>query len=168
MTENKEDFLGDSVEIEVDSQKNKYITFSLGEENYAVAIKKVAEIIGIQKISKLPDMPAYVKGAINLRGAIIPIVDLRIKFKMPEIEYNSRTCIIVVKLNDSEFGLIVDEVSEVLDIPPEAVDDPTKGSTAMKSKYISGVGKVRDEIVIILDIDKALSEDEREEIEKNI
>lgn len=146
-----------------DSQKDKYITFLLNKEEYAIEIQYVMEIIGIQKITSLPDMPDYIKGVINLRGKVIPIIDMRKRFRIEEIPYTDRTCFIVVDVEKINFGLIVDEVSEVMDIPEEQIDHPpaTKKSG---NKYIRGIGKVGKRVLILLDAKEILIEDELKEI----
>ena len=111
-------------EDDEDAQKDKYLTFHLAKEDYAVEIRHVTEIIGIQRITEVPDMPDFVRGVINLRGKIIPVIDVRTRFKIEAKEYDDRTCIIVVNINDMSVGLVVDEVSEVASIPEEQVEPP--------------------------------------------
>src|SRR3990172_5823963 len=101
-------------EIDEDTQEGKYLTFTMGKEEYGIEIHNVTEIIGIQSITDLPDTPDFVKGVINLRGKVIPVLDVRLRFKMEEKAYNDRTCIIVVNIRNMSVGLIVDTVSEVL------------------------------------------------------
>lgn len=146
--------------------QDKYLTFYLGKESYGIEIKFVTEIIGIQDITNLPDMPNFIKGIINLRGITIPVMDLRLRFNMPSIEYGARTCIIVIKIDDIQFGFIVDTVSEVLDIQEDEIDNPSANKFSGKKKYISGIGKVNDKVIILLDINKILSEEEILEIQE--
>jgi purine-binding chemotaxis protein CheW len=147
-------------EDEEDSQKDKYLTFHLANEDYAIEIRHVTEIIGIQKITEVPDMPVFVKGVINLRGKIIPVIDVRIRFKLEPREYDDRTCIIVVNIDEMSVGLVVDEVSEVANIPEDQVELPPKAATGQGGRYIQGMGKMDDEVKIILDVSKLLYEDE--------
>jgi purine-binding chemotaxis protein CheW len=112
------EFEDEYLENEDSSQKDKYITFILGKEEYAIGIEFVKEIIGIQNITRLPDVDEYVMGVINLRGKIIPIVDMRLRFSLEQIPFGDRTCIIVLNIGEFTTGLVVDEVSEVLDILP--------------------------------------------------
>jgi purine-binding chemotaxis protein CheW len=147
-------------EEDEDTQQNKYITFKLADEDYAIEIRYVNEIIGIQKITHVPDMPFFIKGIINLRGRVIPILNVRLRFSMPEIEYNERTCIIVITINESIVGLIVDEVSEVLDILPNQIDDALHKTKSSNSRFIQGIGKIGDSVKIILNVEKILSEEE--------
>jgi purine-binding chemotaxis protein CheW len=154
----------DEFESEEDSQRDKFITFKIDIEEYGIEIKYVSEIIGIQKITTLPDMPDYVKGVVNLRGKIIPIIDIRLKFGMIEKVYNNRTCIIVVNLEEATIGLIVDEVSEVIDIPENQIEPLPKTGKKTRNRYINGIGKVGEKVKIILDISKILSEEELTEI----
>lgn len=153
-----------TLEEEEDTQKGKYLTFSLGSEFYGIEIKYVTEIIGIQPITEIPELPEHIKGIVNLRGKIIPVMDVRLRFKKPFREYNDRTCVIVIDVKDVSVGLIVDSVSEVLSIEEEEIVPPPhikKGG----NKYIKAIGKVGDEIKLILDCDKLLSDDEIESLE---
>lgn len=148
-----------------DTQKNKYLTFSLGDEDYAFEIKYVTEIIGIQNITEVPDMPEYIKGVINLRGKVIPVVDVRLRFGFEFKEYIDRTCVIVVDINEHVVGLIVDEVAEVISILPEQIDPPPKTSKGAKSKYILGMGKLENEVKIILNLEQLLNREDLKELE---
>ncbi len=139
-----------------DSQEGKYLTFPLGKEEFGIEIRSVREIIGIQKITDVPEMPHYVKGVINLRGKIIPVMDIRLKFGMQEREYDERTTIIVVQINDLDVGLIVDNVSEVLDIANSDIEPPSTITGNDESQYVKAFGKVSEKVVIILDTQKLL------------
>ncbi|MBF0530052.1 MAG: purine-binding chemotaxis protein CheW [Deltaproteobacteria bacterium] len=147
-------------EEDEDTQKDKYLTFSLGDEEYGIEIQYVIEVIGLQKITHIPDMPDFVKGVINLRGQVIPVMDVRTRFKMPIKEHDDRTCVIVVNIQDTSIGLVVDEVSEVMDIPAERVEDPPRINQRDSRRLIQGLGKVNDEVKILLDVHKLLYEDE--------
>jgi len=143
----------------------KLLTFSLGKENYGVSILKVTEIIGMLDITPVPQTPDYIKGVINLRGKIIPVMDLRTKFGMDTKEYNERTCIIVVEmmLKDSKklLGVVVDMVSEVVMISPDDIEPPPEYSTKVNEhNFILGIGKIKDRVVIIIDIDEIFLCDE--------
>lgn len=142
---------------EEDTQKDRYLTFKLAKETYGVEIKYVTEIVGMQPINEVPELPDYVKGIINLRGKIIPVMDVRLRFNKPIINYNDRTCIIVVEIMDSVFGLIVDSVSEVINIPESEIVVPPSfisGSNA----YIKGIDKSTNEVKLMLDCNKLLFE----------
>lgn len=146
-------------EIEEDTQKNKFLTFSLGKELYGIDIMFVTEIVGIQPITEVPELPVFIKGIINLRGKIIPVMDARIKFGKVEQAYNDRTCIVVVDVMALSIGIIVDAVSEVMTINEEnIVPPPNIGSSGRK--YIKSVGKSGDEVILLLDCEKLLNEDE--------
>lgn len=148
---------------EEDTQKDKFLTFTLGKESYGIGIRHVTEIIGIQPTTEVPELPEYIRGIINLRGKIIPVMDVRLRFKKEFREYNDRTCIIVIETKDVPVGLIVDSVSEVLSIPEtEIVDPPNLSKTG--NRYIKGIGKIGDEVKLILDCDKLLTEDELDSI----
>jgi len=149
-------------EIE-DTQHGKYLTFPLGEEEYGIEISAVTEIIGVQKITVLPDLPHFVKGTINLRGKIIPVIDVRLRFKLEEREYQERTCIIVVNIDDISIGLIVDSVSEVIDISNDSIETPPKLNNGAGNKFVKAFGKVKDNVVIILDIKNLPYEEEEQQ-----
>lgn len=144
---------------EEDTQKGKFLTFSLGAETYGIDIVNVTEIIGIQPITVVPELPEFVKGIINLRGKIIPVMDARIKFKKEIKEYNDRTCIIVIDVLELSIGIIVDEVSEVLNIDDENIVPPPNINKEGR-KYIKNVGKNGDVVILILDCEKLLNENE--------
>lgn len=143
-----------------DTLSHRYLTFHLGNEDYGVEIRYVTEIVGVQKITEVPDMPDFVRGVINLRGQVIPVLDVRLRFRMPLRDYDERTCVIVVNVSGGIFGLIVDTVEEVRQIPPENVSPPPNLARSEKSRYILGMGKVGDEVKILLDVGKLLREDE--------
>lgn len=142
----------------------KYLTFILGDEGYGLEILKVQEIIGMQEITKIPRTPHYVKGVINLRGKVIPIIDLRIKFGMPEQELTRKTCIIVVQVRRADssliIGIIVDEVSEVLNISGDQIEAAPSLGNRMDTHFILGMAKTESAVKILLDIDKVLSAEE--------
>ncbi len=137
----------------------KYLTFRLADEEYGVEILKVREINGLMDITSVPQMPVYMKGVINLRGKVIPVVDLRLKFGLEEIDHTEQTCIIVVDVG-KEIGIIVDTVSEVLDIKDEKVEPPPSMGRSVDTSFIMGMGKVGDAVKILLDIDRVLTSDE--------
>ena len=139
------------------SRAGKYLTFFLADEEYGLEILRVREIIGIMDITTVPRTPEYVKGVINLRGKVIPVLDLRLKFNMPEAERTEETCVIVVQVEDVEIGIIVDKVSEVLDIAADAIDDAPQFGTDINTDFILGMGKSEDRVTILLDISKVLA-----------
>jgi len=133
----------------------KYLTFALGNEEYGVEILKVREIIGLMPITAVPRVPDYVKGVVNLRGKVIPVIDLRLKFAMDEAQHTEQTCIIVVDVGEVEIGVIVDRVSEVVDIP---ADDIESGDSfgSLHADFILGLGKTGGTVTILLDITRVL------------
>jgi len=155
--------LDDDLFDDEDTQKDKYLTFHIATEDYGIAIANVTEIIGIQRITEIPEMPDYIKGVINLRGKVIPVMDVRLRFKLPPRDYDERTCIIVVEIDGSSVGLVVDTVNEVADIPEDQVEPPPK-SKRKGGSYIQGIGKINKEVKILLDINKILYEEELESI----
>lgn len=167
MVQNKcRDFLGDEFyddyDDEEDTQKDKFLTFRIAKEDYGIEIKYVTEIIGIQKITEVPDMPSFIKGVINLRGKIIPVMDVRTRFKLESIDYTDRTCIIVVNIDDTFVGLVVDEVSEVIDIPENQIEPPPKSSKRQGSRFVKGMGRVEESVKILLDVNRLLYDEELE------
>lgn len=151
-----------------DTQKDRFLTFKIGKEEYAVEISCVIEVIGMQKITHVPDMPEFVKGVINLRGQVIPITDIRMRFGLPAREYDDRTCIVVVTVEDTYVGIVVDTVSDVLDMPEETVAPPPKINQKPGSRYIQGLGKVGEDVKIILDVVKLLYEERFEQLPEGI
>jgi len=139
----------------------KYLTFRLDSEEYGLEILRVQEIIKMLDITHVPRTPAFVRGVINLRGKVIPIIDIRAKFSMPPREKTEKTCIIVVQIphNDSllTMGIIVDEVSEVLDIPAEQIEPPPQFGTSVETHFILGMAKTQDSVKILLNTDSVLA-----------
>lgn len=135
----------------------KYLTFFLGGEEYGLEILKVQEIIGMMPITAIPRSPKFVRGVINLRGKIIPVVDLRLKLEMEAKEQTDQTCMIVVQSTSGQVAIIVDSVSEVLDIASEDIEDSPALGDRVRSDYILGIGKSESKVKLLLDIDKALS-----------
>lgn len=158
------DLAAEGMETVEDTQRGKFLTFLLGKEVYAVEIRFVIEIIGIQPITEVPELPEYVKGIINLRGKIIPVMDVRLRFKKEPKEYNDRTCIIVVEVESILLGLIVDNISEVISIPDEEIVPPPEINKGAESKYIKGIGKVGSNVKLILDCEKLMSDKDVEAI----
>ncbi len=143
--------------IEEESIENMYLTFKVADEDYAVGIEYVTEIVGIQDFKKVPDVPNFIKGVINLRGKIIPIMDVRIRFGLPEQEYTDRTCIIVLEVEGTPTGIVVDEVSDVLEIMPDAISPPPRWKKMDEDEtVILGLGKLDDLVCTILDVQKFL------------
>jgi len=151
-----------------DSQDGKYLTFQVGKEEYGIEIRLVTEIIGMQKITDFPDMPGFVKGVFNLRGKVITVIDVRLRFGFAEREYDERTCIVVTHIEDVAVGLIVDSVAEVLDIAEKNLDPPPRVQKGSESRYIKGLGKVDEQVKIILDINKFLFDEELEILTKAV
>ncbi len=150
-------------------KEGKYLTFAMAGEEYGISILKVKEIIGIMAITPVPQTPGYVKGVINLRGKVIPVIDLRLKFEIEAADYTERTCIIVVEITSDErkilMGIIVDSVSEVLNIKTgEIADTPTFGAR-MDTAYILGMAKMGGGVKILLDIDRVLSNREISDVD---
>jgi purine-binding chemotaxis protein CheW len=143
------------------AKAGKYLTFKLAAEEYGLEILKVQEIIGMMKVTRVPKVPAFIRGVINLRGKVIPVVDLRPKFGMPAQADTDRSCIIVVQIGNGETrvttGILVDDVSEVLNIAGEQIEAPPSFGMSISTDFILGMGKVGHKVVMLLDIDKALA-----------
>lgn len=146
----------------------KYLTFELGGESYGLEILKVHEIIKMLEITKIPRTPHYVKGVINLRGKIMPVIDLRRTFGMEEAEESRNTCIIVVQVQRGDtaviLGVIVDKVSEVMEIGKDEIEPAPSLGTQVDTQFILGMAKTRDSVKILLDMDKVMSEEEMESL----
>jgi purine-binding chemotaxis protein CheW len=153
-------------------REGKYLTFSLAGEEYGIGILKVKEIIGMMAITHVPQTPEYVKGVINLRGKVIPVIDLRLKFGIEPIEYSERTCIIVVEISSTaktiSMGIVVDSVSEVLNIKSGDIEDTPSFGTKLKTEFILGMAKTGSSVKILLDIDLVLADEEVAQIEDQI
>ncbi len=161
----KQDPRLEQVETVEDTQRGKYLTFAIGKETYGIEIRFVTEIIGIQPITEVPEVPEYVKGIINLRGKIIPVIDVRLKFRKDAIAYDDRTCIIVIALDNVTVGLIVDNVAEVLSIGEDHIVPPPDARTGFQNRYIKGIGNVDDNVKLLLDCALLLTDDEVEKLE---
>jgi purine-binding chemotaxis protein CheW len=154
--------------VAMQSRAGKYLTFKLGPEEFGLEILKVQEIIKMMEITRVPRTPAFVRGVINLRGKVIPIVDLRLKFDMESRETTEKTCIIVVQVQRKDnvvtMGIIVDEVSEVLDVAGEQIEPAPEFGGVVDTSFILGMGKVGDRVVTLMDVDKVLSGHEVEAV----
>lgn len=157
-----------SLILEEDAQQDKFLIFSLGQEDYGVEIKYVREIIRIQTITQIPELPLYIKGVINLRGKIIPVMDIRIRFQKEVRQYDDRTCIIVVNIQDIALGLVVDRVCEVLTVPESDIAPPPQLNKESQHRYIKGIGKVGEKVKIIIDSDSLLDEGETRILEEMV
>lgn len=142
------------------AKPGKYLTFFLSDEEYGAEILKIREIIGMMDITVLPMTNNFVKGVINLRGKVIPVIDLRLKFGMPEVDYTKETCIIVVAVKETMVGVVVDTVSEVVDITAEEIEPSPELGNDVNTEYILGIGKVKGETKILLDMDAVLDTDD--------
>lgn len=155
-------------EIE-NSLASRHLLFTLGDEFYGLAIGCVTEIIEVQQITVLPEMPDFIKGVIKLRERIIPVMDLRIRFNIPGREYDGRTCIIVASVGGTATGFIVDTVAEVRDILADEIEHPpTLETDTERNSFIAGLGKIDEGVAILIDVNKLLHERELEAIERNI
>lgn len=150
-------------DINQDSMEGMYLTFDLASEGYGLEIRHVIEIIGIQSVTAVPDLPEHVIGVLNLRGKVIPIIDVRRRFGLPHRDYDERTCIVVVNVNDNSVGLVVDKVSEVITIPATEIE-PAPAAGHRGRSYIAGMGKIGQKVKILLDIEALIEDEELEEV----
>ena len=148
-----------------DQIAGKYLTFFLEEEEYGLEILKVREIIGVMEITPVPRTPEFIRGVINLRGKVIPVIELRQKFGMETVEQTDETCIIVVQAEGMEMGIVVDRVSEVTDISSEEIQEAPSFGTSVDTDYILGIGKSEERVKLLLDIDQVLSVEEAGEVQ---
>jgi purine-binding chemotaxis protein CheW len=147
-----------------DPRAGKFLTFQLANEEFGIRVLKVREIMGVQDITSVPQTPPHVKGVINLRGKVIPVIDLRLKFGLPQVEYNQRTCIIVTQVQGEHgqimMGIVVDGVSEVLNLASADIEDTPDFGEEVSGQYLLGMAKVKGKVKILLDIDRVLSAQE--------
>ncbi len=164
--------MGETSELKVnanghDEQKGKYMTFKSGNEYFGLEIQYVNTIIQLQPITAIPETEDYIKGLLNLRGKVIPVIDVRLRFKQPPLDYNDRTCIIVINVKSMMVGLIVEQIAEVVEIsesnilPPPSIGRIDKGH----NKYVYGIGKVGDTVKLLLDPDKLLNDEDLSVVE---
>jgi len=163
------DIIDQAVKV-MEEREGKYLTFTLADEEYGIGILKIKEIIGMMPVTTVPQTPKFVKGVINLRGKVIPVIDLRLRFGMESIDYTERTCIIVVEIDGTvgtvQIGIVVDSVSEVLNIKGEDIEDTPTFGTKLDTNYILGMAKMEGGVKILLDIDRVLNSEEISVLEK--
>ncbi len=147
--------------LEEDTQKEKFMTFKSGNEYFGIELKYIVEIIGMQNITAVPEVEDYIKGLINLRGKIIPVIDVRIRFKQEPFEYTDRTCIIIINVNGTIVGLIVETIAGVVSITGDNIEPPPSLSAGnAKNKYVYGLGKTGDSVKLLLDPQKLIKDEE--------
>lgn len=145
------------------AREGKYLSFEIDRERYGISIQNVIDIIGVQDITAVPGQPDYVQGVINLRGQIIPTMDVRIRFQKKPLDYSDRTCIVVVDLKGVSVGIIVDKVLEVQNIDSEVISPPPQAGELVRNSYISGISKLDDTVIMLLDCKRLLKDDVNEE-----
>ena len=145
----------------------QFVTFVIGSENYGVPVLKVQEIIGMTEIVHVPNSPDFMKGVINLRGSVVPVIDMRVRFRMEEREYDMFTVIIIVEVRDMLVGMIVDSVSDVVDMAAGDIQKTPNFTVKIDTDYIEGIGQIAEKLVIILEIEKILSSEELGALERD-
>ncbi|GHE21319.1 chemotaxis protein CheW [Halomonas urumqiensis] len=143
-----------------EEQNREFLVFSLGDEEYAIDILKVQEIRGYENVTRIANAPDFIKGVTNLRGVIVPIVDLRIKFRLSSVEYGGQTVVIVVNVADRVVGIVVDGVSDVMTLTPEQIKPAPEFGVTLSSDYLSGLGSLDDRMLVLVDIDRLLTSEE--------
>ena len=144
--------------------KGKYLTFDVGKETYGIPIRYVIEIVSMQALTEMPEMPEFIKGIMNLRGKIIPVMDVRLRFCMQEKEYDDRTCIIVVDMNDISVGLVIDSVSDVLTINDDEIMDKPAMSSRDGSSYIDKIGRANNQVILLINCGELISAGDMSEV----
>ena len=153
------------VKEEEHAEEEQHVTFLIGEETYGVGVLKVQEIIGMTDITHVPNTVHFMEGVINLRGSVVPVVDMRKKFRMKEREYDKYTVIIIVEVKERLIGMIVDSVSDVVNIPVSCIQSTPHFTAKIETDFIKGIGQIDNNLIIILDVDSILSEDELKNID---
>lgn len=166
--ENSKDLIDFREELDTNEMQGKYLTFWTDNQLFGIPICDVVQIIGNQEITSIPDSPRYAKGVINLRGNIIPVIDVRLRFGKEEAEYDDKTCIIVSKIEENYIGFIVDSVDEVTTIDDSEISPPPKMSKDRTNAYLTGIGKIENKVVMLLDASKILNQDEFELVSNTV
>ncbi|MDZ4727621.1 MAG: chemotaxis protein CheW [Leptospira sp.] len=149
-----------------DTMEGLYLSFSVNQRDYAFEVRNLVEIVALPKITSIPGTANFLRGVINLRGKVIPVMDMRLRFLIEAIDYSDRTCVLIVKLGEILLGLIVDKVLEVLRIPAEHIDPAPKIGESQASQFITSTGRVEDKLIIIIDLNKLLNDDESQVIKQ--
>lgn len=147
---------------------SEYLTFSLGSEDYGIDILKVQEIRGYDPVTHIANAPEFIKGVINLRGVIVPIIDMRIKFKLGEATYHEFTVVIIINVLGRVVGMVVDGVSDVVALPPDQIKPPPEMGASLDTHYITGLGTANDQMLILVDIEKLMSSEEMQLISHEV
>lgn len=153
-----------SSDISEDTLKGRFLTFQVGKESFGIEIRYVIEIVGLQELTEMPEMPEYIKGIINLRGKIIPVMDVRVRFGMPSRDFDDRTSIIVVDFNGLSVGLVIDSVSDVLTIDESQIMEKPEISGRNGRGYISSIGRLDNQVILLVDCGKLLNPEEYAEV----
>ena len=143
-----------------EAENQEFLVFSLGAEEYAIDILKVQEIRGYENVTRIANAPEFIKGVTNLRGVIVPIVDLRIKFDLEKVEYDDQTVVIVVNISERIVGVVVDSVSDVMTLTPEQIKPAPEFGVTLSSEFLSGLGSLEDRMLVLVDIEKLLNSEE--------
>jgi purine-binding chemotaxis protein CheW len=156
----------EAAQVAADGDNQQFLVFSLGEEEYAIDILKVQEILGYENVTRIANAPDFIKGVTNLRGIIVPIVDLRIKFNLDKVEYDGQTVVIVVNVSDRIVGIVVDSVSDVMTLTPDQIKPAPELGVTMSSDFLSGLGSLENRMLVLVDIDKLLTSKEMALVEQ--
>ncbi|MBK1703304.1 chemotaxis protein CheW [Halochromatium glycolicum] len=156
----------EDIQAAADGDNQQFLVFSLGEEEYAIDILKVQEILGYENVTRIANAPDFIKGVTNLRGIIVPIVDLRIKFNLDKVEYDGQTVVIVVNVSDRIVGIVVDGVSDVMTLTPDQIKPAPELGVTMSADFLSGLGSLENRMLVLVDIDKLLTSKEMALVEQ--
>lgn len=151
---------------DIDVPNSEFLVFSLGDEEYAIDILKVQEITGYENVTRIPNAPDFIKGVANLRGVIVPIIDLRIRFQLDRAEYDEHTVVIVVNVAERVMGMVVDGVSDVMSLKPDQIRPAPEFGVSMPVDYLSGLGNLEDRMLVLVDVEKLLTSEEMALVEK--
>ncbi|MDF3820475.1 chemotaxis protein CheW [Leptospira sp. 96542] len=158
----------DDFDEDEDTLESRYLIFSLADRSYGIEIKFITEIVGMQTITEIPDMPSFIKGVINLRGKVIALVDVRERFKMDSIGYNDKTCVIILSVNQQLIGLIVDTVKEVIKISGQNMEEAPRFGEHEGNQFVKSIAKVNEDVKVLLNIQKLLKDEDKQAIDAAI
>ncbi|TGK50768.1 purine-binding chemotaxis protein CheW [Leptospira kanakyensis] len=161
LTDDNDDF-----DYEEDTIENRFLIFSLADRSYGIEIKNITEIVGMQTITEIPDMPSFIKGVINLRGKVIALIDVRDRFRMANISYDEKTCIIILNIQNQLIGLIVDTVKEVIRINTQNIEEAPKFGESENNRFVQSIAKINEDVKVLLNIENLLKDEDKHTLEQ--
>ncbi|MCW7469606.1 chemotaxis protein CheW [Leptospira kanakyensis] len=163
LTDDNEDFA-----YEEDTIENRFLIFSLADRSYGIEIKNITEIVGMQTITEIPDMPSFIKGVINLRGKVIALIDVRDRFRMANISYDEKTCIIILNIQNQLIGLIVDTVKEVIRINTQNIEEAPKFGESENNRFVQSIAKINEDVKVLLNIENLLKDEDKHTLDQTL